>query len=153
MEISRVIAREAIGLSMHPTSKDEWLEQLVDMVCRAWGIRNRSAILEAVTKREDTHSTAIGHGVAIPHAKCPVVPRLHIALGIAPTGVEFGALDGEPVRIAFLVLSPDSVTGPHVRALATISRIAIRAGVPEQIIAAKTPREVLRIIKREEETL
>ncbi len=153
MEISRVIAREAIGLSMHPTSKNEWLEQLVDMLCKTWGIRNRAAILEAVTKREDAQSTAIGHGVAIPHAKCSVVPRLLTAIGIAPTGVEFGAIDGEPVRIAFLVLSPDSVTAQHVRALASISRIAIRAGVPEQLIAAKTAREVLRIIKREEETL
>lgn len=153
MEISRTLAREAIGLSMYPASKNEWLEQLVDMLCPAWGIRNRDAILEAVIKREDAQSTAIGHGVAIPHAKSSAVPRLLTAIGIAPTGVEFGALDSEPVRIAFLVLSPDSITVPHVRALASISRIAIRSGVPEQLIAAKSPREVLRIIKREEETL
>lgn len=154
MEISQALMKEAVALRMSPTSRDEWIEQLVDLLCRAWSLKGRDELLRAVMERERTHSTAIGHGVAIPHGKSQAAPRLLVACGIAPDGVEgFDAPDGEPVRIGFLLVSPHSVTGPHVRALAGVSRIVIKDGVSDRMVACGTPRDLIRLIRNEEEDL
>jgi mannitol/fructose-specific phosphotransferase system IIA component (Ntr-type) len=151
MNLSQMLIRDAIDLNMTPGTKHEWLEQLVELLCTAWRLPDRDDILQAVLEREQTHSTAIGHGVAIPHAKTAAVPRLLGVCGIAKQGIDFDSPDGDPVRIAFLLVSPISVAGPHIRALAGISRIVIRDSVREELLTSKTSRDVIRLIKREDE--
>ena len=89
MELSDLLIRNAVAVDMRPASKDEWIEQLVELLVRAWRLRRPEEILHAVLDREATLSTAVGDGVAIPHAKSDAVPRLVLACGVAPGGVEF----------------------------------------------------------------
>ncbi len=152
MEVSQALMKEAIALRMNPATRDEWLHQLVDLLCNAWGLRRRDDILRAVMEREIMHSTAIGRGVAIPHGKTDAVPRLLIACGIAPKGVDgYETPDGEPVRVGFLLVSPHHITRPHVRALAAVSRIVIKDGVSDRMVACSTPRDLIRLLRNEEE--
>ena len=141
MEISRTLTREAVRLDMKPATKYEWIEQLVDLLCDAWRLPRRDEILRAVLDRESAHSTAIGQGVAVPHAKTGAVPRLMMACGIATDGVPgYDAPDDAPVKIGFLLVSPQTEAGPHVRALASISRVAISEGALAQLLGTTSPR-------------
>ena len=150
MELSDSLLRETIDVNMSPQSKTEWVEQLVALLVRGWGLRERDAILRAVLDREATHSTAIGGGVAVPHAKTPLVPRIMLACGIARDGVAFDAPDGEPVHVSFLLLSPTNATTQHVRTLSSIGRIMMRDRMLERMLKVSSPRELLRLIRREE---
>lgn len=93
-------------------------------------------LLAAVLEREAVLSTGIGHGIAIPHAKSPLVQELMLVSGSSPTGVPFEALDGEPVRLFFLLIGPDSAAGLHVKALSRIARLVRRESVRETLLAA-----------------
>ena len=148
--VSGLMTPSAVNLDMRPASKDEWIVQLVDLLCRGFALQGRQEILDAVLEREQTHSTAIGHGVAVPHAKTPAVPSLVVACGVAREGVEFDAPDGNPVKIAFLMVSPSAETGPHVRALAGVSRAMLKPGALERILQMDSPRDLIRLIKHAE---
>jgi len=153
MEVSSLLVRGAIDLNMSPASKTEWIEQLVDLLVRAYRVQGRDEILRAVLEREATLSTAIGNGVAVPHAKVDGVPRLLLAFGRAPQGVDFDSPDGKPVYAAFLLVSPKAVASPHVQALAAISRIMIRDGVTDRVLEVGSPRAFIRLLKAEEAEL
>jgi len=148
--ISNLLTRDAVRIGMSPRSRDEWIAELVDVLVGAWNLDGGGDILRAVLEREATLSTAIDGGTAIPHAKIDAVPRVALACGIAPAGVDFGAPDGGLVHVAFLLVSPRAATNAHVQALAAVSRVMIREDMPERLLEAKTPREVIRILKAEE---
>ncbi|MYI98298.1 MAG: PTS sugar transporter subunit IIA [Gemmatimonadetes bacterium] len=98
-------------------------------------------------------STGIGKGVAIPHGKCKAVDRLVGVLGIKKEGVDFQSLDEQPVYLFFLLVSPLNVSGPHIRALAHISRLLRHDNLRKQLIAAEDPRDALALIAEEEENM
>ena len=152
-DIGGLLSHGAVDLQMTPASKDEWIRQLVDLLCEKFGLVKKDRILDAVLRREATHSTAIGHGVAVPHAKTDAVPSLVMACGLVKSGVDFDAPDEEPVRVAFLMVSPASEAGPHVKALGSIGRIMLQESVRESIAGARTEKELIQIIRHAEENI
>ncbi len=102
-------------------------------------------------EREATRSTAIGGGVAIPHAKSDIAPRVMLACGVAPMGVDFDSPDEAPVRVAFLVVSPNTGASHHVQALSWVSRAVAGEGVVDRLVDARSPRAVLKLLHREAE--
>lgn len=102
-------------------------------------------------EREKIMSTGIGDGIAIPHGKSDAVTELSAALGIHKRGVDFEALDGEPAFVFFLLVSPANVSGPHIRALARISRMLKNDGFKKKLIEAESPQDILSIIEEEEQ--
>ena len=146
-KISELLAHGAVQMNMHPESKKQWIEQLVDLLVRTYSLESqKDDICDAVLAREDTLSTAIGNGLAIPHAKTDVVPKLLLACGIAPDGVEFGAPDGRDVQVAFILASPASEVSTHVRALASISRIMYKGDMTAKLVAATSTDEVASLL-------
>jgi len=108
-------------------------------------------LLAAVLEREAVLSTGIGHGIAIPHAKSPLVQELMLVSGSSPAGVPFEALDGEPVRLFFLLIGPDSAAGLHVKALSRIARLVRRESVREALLAAPDAAAFHQILIEAEE--
>ena len=108
-------------------------------------------MLEAVLEREKIMSTGIGDGIAIPHGKSESVIKLAAALGTQRRGVDFEALDGEPAYVFFLLVSPANVSGPHIKALARISRLLKNDDFKKRLVAAPTPEEIMSVIESEEE--
>lgn len=107
-------------------------------------------VLQAVVEREKIMSTGIGDGIAIPHGKSDAVTRLAAALGIHKRGVDFEALDGEPAYVFFLLVSPANVSGPHIKALARISRLLKNDDFKKRLISAADAEGIIRLIETEE---
>jgi fructose-specific phosphotransferase system IIA component len=105
--------------------KDSVITELVALLNQNGLIQNSQAVLEAVFARERTRSTGIGSGIAIPHGKCSAVRELVMALGIAREPLDFDSVDRKPVSIVILLVSPVDQTGPHIQALARISRLML----------------------------
>lgn len=103
-------------------------------------------VLEAVHQREAMLSTGIGHGVAIPHGKSPTLRGLSLVCGSSRVAVPFDALDGQPVRLFFLLAGPEAASTEHVRALSRIARIVRRPAVRDRLLHAGTPAEFHRVL-------
>ena len=102
---------------------------------------NFQDVLGAVEEREAVLSTGIGFGVAIPHARSSAVQELTLVCGVSPEPVPFDSIDGEPVRLFFLIVGPESSAGQHVKVLSRIARLVRRENVRERLSEAQTPTE------------
>ena len=113
--------------------------------------REVAKVVEILLNREALGSTGIGQGVAIPHGKCNAVGSLVGAFGVAPTGVEFGSLDGAPVHLVFLLIAPEDSAGPHLKALARISRLLKDKFFRDSLRQAKDEKSLLKVIRDEDQ--
>lgn len=96
------------------------------------------AVLDAVLERESVQSTGIGFGVAIPHGRCAAVQELSMVAGVSARPVPFDSIDGEPVRLFFLIVGPEASAGLHVKLLSRIARLVRRDSVRQQLVEATT---------------
>lgn len=109
-------------------------------------IEREREVLDAILQRERVASTGIGGGLAIPHAKSKWADRLGIAVGVSQAGIDFGAIDGQPVRVVVLAVGPPSATAEHLavmRALATLAKDAKRM---QKLAAIRDRRELLALL-------
>ena len=102
---------------------------------------NYQDVLGAVEEREAVLSTGIGFGVAIPHARSSAVSELTLVCGVSPEPVPFDSIDGEPVRLFFLIVGPESSAGQHVKVLSRIARLVRRENLRERLCEAQTADE------------
>lgn len=151
MKISEILHRQGIRVGMESTDKEGVLKELVDVLVRVKDIGDKKGILKSLIERENLGSTGIGQGIAIPHGKTDRVSQLIAVLGISKKGVNFDALDGEPVYIFFLLVAPRDSAGPHLKALAKISRLLRDSYFCETLRNAKDEEEAYNIIQQEEE--
>lgn len=151
MKISEILDKRAIKIGLTSTTKEETLEELVGVLAKVEDIGDSKGIVKALIDRENLGSTGIGQGIAIPHGKTDKVSRLTAVLGISKHGVNFDALDGEPVYIFVLLVAPKATAGPHLKALAQISRILRDTYFCELLRKCKTEDEVFNMIKTEED--
>jgi PTS system nitrogen regulatory IIA component len=98
-------------------------------------------VLGAILERERQFPTGIGYGVAVPHGRCPALSGLAVVAGTTPAPIPYETIDGEPVRLFFLLAGPESHAGVHVKALSRISRLVRREPVRGRLLAARTPEE------------
>ena len=150
MILTQILQPTCVKVPLDSNDKDSAITELVDMLASASQIEDRDMVLEAVLIREQTRSTGIGSGIAIPHGKCGGVKELVMAIGIAKDPVEFDSIDQKPVSIIILLASPTDKTGPHIQALARISRLMLDDKFKEQLLTAKSAEEVYDLINKKE---
>jgi fructose-specific phosphotransferase system IIA component len=150
MKLSDLINEKAISTSLRSTTKDEVIKELVSLLEKAHGLNTRGEVLKKVAEREAMMSTGIGNGVAIPHGKAKSVDSLVASCGISPKGIDFQSVDGEVVRLFILLVSPEELRGPHVRALANISRLLKEESVRERLKKCASAQEFLEVLKQAE---
>jgi fructose-specific phosphotransferase system IIA component len=148
--LTELLSIERIRIPLVSQTKDELLQELVDVCADCNDIEDRDEVLRAVREREAVLSTGIGHGVAIPHGKSAAVDELRMAAGRSAEPVDFDALDGEPVSLFFLLVGPESAAGPHIKALSRISRLVRRDDVRERLIGASSAEEFLQALQEAE---
>lgn len=119
------------------------------LVARAGG--DLETVLRAIEERESVLSTGVGFGVAIPHARSSVVRELVIVGGVSAEPVPYDSIDGEPVRLFFLIVGPESSAGLHVKILSRIARLVRRDGVRRHLVEARTPDEFYHVLLEAEE--
>ena len=151
MTLLEILSPEAIVVDLQGETKEEIIAELSKLVAKNCQIANSDDIFQAVIEREKIMSTGIGDGIAIPHGKSDSVDKLVAALGTKRRGVDFEALDGEPAYVFFLLVSPTNISGPHIKALARISRYLKNEEFKKRLIAAHTSDDIISIIRTEEE--
>ena len=123
MKVVEFLNEKAVSAGLKSTDKNGVIRELIDLLTKAEGIRSKDEIVKTLLARESLGSTGIGLGIGIPHGKSNAVKRLVAAFGVSKKGIDFDALDGEPVHIFFLLVAPEDSAGPHLKALARISRL------------------------------
>jgi PTS system nitrogen regulatory IIA component len=146
MNLKTVLTKETICLHLKGATKEEIINELLDILVAANKIQNREAAYNAVMERENKMSTGMRHGIAIPHGKSPTIGDLVACIGISDTPVEFGALDKQPCRIFILTLSSVEKTGPHLQFLAEISSLFKSDEKRSEILKAQNVEAILRIL-------
>ena len=122
MKLSEVIVPEAIVPALNASERDDVVAELVDSLVAAGAADAsiRDELIAAVLEREQKGSTGFGRGVAVPHVKHHSVKKMSAAIGLSPDGVEFNALDKQPVYSIFLLLSPEDRPEEHLQAMEVI---------------------------------
>lgn len=152
VHLTELLTPERIKIPLQSGSKDEILGELVEVVGQNASVRDLDEILRAVREREEVLSTGIGNGVAIPHGKSAAIHELALVAGVKRDGIDFEALDGQPVQLFFLLVGPESAAGQHVKALSRISRLLRRDSFRIRLTEASTPEEFYSIIAEAEST-
>ena len=150
MILTQILHPNCVKVPIESTDKEEVITELVDLLAANGLFTNRDVALEAVLTRERTQSTGTGSGIAIPHGKCSAVKELVMAIGIAHDPIEFGSIDGKPVTIIILLVSPANQTGPHIQALARISRLMLNEEFKTKLEKATSAEEVYSLLSNEE---
>ena len=123
MELSKLVTLDRVRVPIQATEKHAAIAELIDVLSETGGLTDRDAALEAVLKREAERTTGIGYGLAIPHGKSSGCTQLVMASGKPAEPIDFQSLDRRPVTFMVLLVSPPDQTGPHIQALAKISRL------------------------------
>ena len=147
MRLTDIIQLDCIKAPLLASDKQQAIFELVDHLADAVGIENHDELKHVVWQRETTRTTGIGQGIAIPHGKSDNVDRLIMAIGKPENPIEFGAIDKKPVDIIFLLVSPVDETGPHIRALASISHMLVNDDFRAALKAAKNPQTIYKLIE------
>jgi len=163
LRLSELLTPERIRVPIHAQNKEGVLRELVEFLVAGGGGGGGGSggsggsggtggngaapdVLQAVLERERQFPTGIGYGVAVPHGKTPALANLVAVAGTARTPVPYETVDGEPVRLFFLLAGPESQAGAHVKALSRISRLVRREPIRARLVAASDADEFYRII-------
>jgi fructose-specific phosphotransferase system IIA component len=150
MNLTQVLQLRCVKVPLQGKDKNSTITELVNILDANKMLLNKDVALQAVLAREQTKSTGIGSGIAIPHGKCTAVKELVIAMGIAPQPIDFNSVDNKPVSIIILLISPMDQTGPHIQALAKISRLMLDETLRNKLIKAGSAEEVCELLTNKE---
>ncbi|MGH2667809.1 MAG: PTS sugar transporter subunit IIA [bacterium] len=143
MRLSELLSPARIRVPLTASDKEGVLRELAALVGNGGQIED---VLGAILERERQFPTGIGYGVAVPHGKTPALSALVVVAGTTPAPVPYETIDGQPVRLFFLLAGPESAAGAHVKALSRISRLVRRELLRDRLLGARTPEEFYRVV-------
>jgi len=150
MILTQILQPDCIKVPVENRDKEAVITELVDLLDANGLLLDRETALDAVITRERIQSTGTGAGIAIPHGKCDAVKELVMAIGIAHEPVEFNSIDGKPVTILILLVSPAAQTGSHIQALATISKLMLNEEFRQELEKATCSEEVYELLSNQQ---
>ena len=153
MRLTEILKPQNILVPMQAKTKNEAIGELVALLAKNGEIQDAKAVLDAVLEREMTRTTGIGNGLAIPHGKCAGTTQLVMAIGKLNTPIDFQSIDGRPVSLIWLLTSPPDKTGPHIHALARISRLMTIEKFRLALNSARSAQDVYDTIVQQESVL
>ncbi len=148
MRLSELLTPSRIRIPLHAHDKEGVLRELVELIIpeASAGGGGADEVLGAILERERQFPTGIGYGVALPHGKTPALQTLGVVAGTTLDPIAYETIDGQPVRIFFLLAGPESQSGAHVKAISRISRLVRREPVRAQLLGARTAEEFYRVL-------
>ncbi|MBN2592500.1 MAG: PTS sugar transporter subunit IIA [Sedimentisphaerales bacterium] len=150
MILTQILQPDCIKVPVENQDKEAVITELVDLLDSNVLLLDRDTALDAVMTRERIQSTGTGAGIAIPHGKCNAVKELVMAIGIAHEPIDFNSIDSKPVTTPILPVSPADQTGPHIQALATISRLMLNEEFRQQHEKATCADEVYELLNNQQ---
>jgi mannitol/fructose-specific phosphotransferase system IIA component (Ntr-type) len=151
--LSEILTPQYIKVPLAATDKSSAIEELVELLADHPSVTDVTAISKAIWEREQVRTTGIGNGLAIPHGKTAGVSDLVIALGKPAAPIEFDSVDRKGVSVIVLLVSPQDKTGPHIRALAWISRLLTIESFRQALEQARDSRAIMQIVEQHERSL
>jgi len=146
MKLTDILKPECVKVPLSAVEKYQAITELIDLLDQNDLIKDYHTVLKVVMEREAVRSTGVGQGFAIPHGKCNGVDRLVMAVGKTVRPIEFESIDKQPVDLIVLLISPLDQTGPHIRAIAGISRIMADPKIRQNISESSTSDQLYQII-------
>jgi fructose-specific phosphotransferase system IIA component len=150
MNLLDILTPECIRAPLASGDKKGVIDELVDLLAACSRVADAAALKEAVWTREQTRTTGIGHGLAIPHGKSPGMSTLAMAIGKPAKPMDFQAIDAQPVKLVVLLASPPDRTSDHIQALARISRLMTMDDFRNKIYSAVTASEIYELLRSQE---
>ncbi len=151
MNLSEILSPECISLDIQGCTKPSIIEEMAQLATQSGLVSNKEALVEALMTRERIQTTGIGNGMAIPHATADGVRGLVLSLGISRSGIDFEALNGKPVHLIFMLAGEPRLQTSFLSILSKISRFFRKASFRNEVINAKSPGEILALIRAREE--
>ena len=150
MRITELLRKESIELGVTVSSKEEAIDKLVDLMEAGGRLKDKAGYKEGILAREALGSTAVGEGIAIPHAKVAAVKEPGLSAMVVPDGVDYQAFDGSPARLIFMIAAPEGEGDVHLEALSRLSTLLMDPDFKSDLIKAKSKEEFLRLIDDKE---
>ena len=148
MRLADLLAKESIVLNGAPSDKKAAIYCMADLMEKSGKITDKDEYVRGLLDREEQSSTAFGGRIAVPHCKGDAATGAALAAMVVPNGVDFDALDGEPVNLIFAIAAPNTKENIHLDVLSKLSVLLVNEDVKESLINAKTPDEFLQIIDK-----
>ena len=150
MRITELLKKDGVSLGVRVDSKDAAINYLVDLHARVGNITDKAIFKEGIVKREESGSTAIGEGIAIPHAKNKAVTKAGLAAMTVPEGVDYDSLDGQPTNLIFMIAAPEGGSDVHLEVLSRLSMLLIDEDFRKELLASKNVDEFLKVCDKYE---
>ena len=148
MKITDILDKQCIILPLVGQDKMAVITELVTVLNNARKIKNHDHVLRAIVSRERTRSTGIGKGLAVPHGKSAGCSTLVMAVGRPQSSIEWESIDARPCELVVLLASPVDKTGPHIQALAGVSRLWLKDDFRRDVLSAETADELFQAFER-----
>ncbi|NFN95017.1 PTS fructose transporter subunit IIC [Clostridium botulinum] len=150
MRIVDLLKKQGIELNFNPSSKDECIEKLVNLMDKTGNLNNKEEYKKAIIAREAQSTTGIGEGIAIPHGKTNAVKKASLAAAVCKKGVDYDSLDGAPANLFFMIAVPDNSDNLHLEVLARLSTILMDEKFRETLINCEEKDQFLKLIDEKE---
>ncbi|HIF9079079.1 TPA: PTS fructose transporter subunit IIABC [Photobacterium damselae] len=144
--ITTLINEKLINLDLQATTKDQVFAEMAEMLTQQGKVADKEQFIADIYAREELGNTGFEEGVALPHAKSVAVASPAVAIGVSRQGIEYGAEDGLPSKLFFMIASPDGGANHHIEVLAELSSKLIEDGFIDAFLAANTPEEALNLL-------
>jgi len=146
MELREFFSEDAVKLDLAGETKDEILKELIGLL--QLEEKDEATLFKMLKRRENLGSTGIGRGIAIPHCRSLVVSKLRVAFGRKRVGLDFKAIDGQPVRCFFLIVAPPlEVSNQYLPVLGKIAQFSKEADVPDRLLALTEPAQFMALLQ------
>ncbi len=145
MNINQMLDENSFLINFDATSKKQMLNELCKLASKKFNLDERT-LLENLTKREKLGSTAVGNGIAIPHANISGISEPRVLVATLSEGLDFNAVDDQPIDIVFLLLAPDNEGSEHLQALALVSRLLRNNELTNKLRGCKSPESAMMVI-------
>lgn len=146
MRIIELLDKRSIRIDGAPKSKNEALDQMVELMAKSGKINDLEAYRQEVYRREEEGTTGVGEGIAIPHGKGAFVDKPGLAAMVVKDGVDYDSLDGEPVHLIFLIAAPNTKDNVHLDVLSKLSVLLMDEDFSRALQNAKSPEEFMKIV-------
>jgi PTS system fructose-specific IIA component/PTS system nitrogen regulatory IIA component len=147
MTTKEMFSKDRVSFDLKATSKDEAINELIEILYDDGKIIDKKKFKEAVLKREEEFSTGIGMGIAIPHGKSNAVKEASIAFGRSNKGIDYESMDDKPAHLFFLIAVPEESSDVHLRALSEISRKLMHTEIRENLLRAQSFEEFIKVFE------
>ena len=145
MKISEILSLNNVFAEVKANNKRQLLQELSEKAAKEVGVDERT-VADSIWERENLGSTGYGNGTAFPHARIEGLPKVKAVFARLATPIDFNSVDGKPVDLIFLLVSPENSGADHLTALAALSRILKNEDICEKLRGARTREEIYAIL-------